>query len=152
MAIRIRISKNIQHKGKRTNNDLQNIHIKLNTFHNKIKAYTTSINRCKNYLKIREVICLFTLVTNRGDHYHLLKINTHWHGRKGWEQESHTVKGARSINLRNPRVIFKSYQTRASLVGYDLNLTLGCHTLYDFVSLPVLDPIYLETCLELKYF
>jgi hypothetical protein len=23
------------------------------------------------------------------------KVNKHWHGRKGWEKESNTVKGAR---------------------------------------------------------
>ena len=30
----------------------------------------------------------------------------------------------------------------ASIVRYDLNLTLGCHRFYDLAPLPVLDPIY----------
>jgi hypothetical protein len=74
--------------------------------------------------------------------YYLLKVNKHWHGRKGWEKESNTVKGARSIYLRNPWVRFKSYKTRTSLIRYDLNLTLWCHIFYDLAPLPVLDPIW----------
>jgi hypothetical protein len=44
----------------------------------------------------------------------------------------------------HPRVRFKSYWTRTSLVRYDLNLTLGCHRFYYLAPLPVLDPIYLS--------
>jgi hypothetical protein len=43
---------------------------------------------------------------------------------------SNTVKGARLLNLRHTRVIFKLYPTLTSLVRYNLNLTLGCHRFY----------------------
>ena len=46
------------------------------------------------------------------------------------EKESNTVKGARLLNLRHPRIRLKSYQTRTSLVRYDLNLILRCHRFY----------------------
>jgi hypothetical protein len=38
---------------------------------------------------------LFMLVTNKGEHSNLLKVNKYWHDRKRWEKESTTVKGAR---------------------------------------------------------
>ena len=34
---------------------------------------------------------------------YFLKLNNHWHNRKGWEKESNTVKGASLLNLRKPR-------------------------------------------------
>jgi hypothetical protein len=64
--------------------------------------------------------------------------------RQGWETESNTMTGARLLNLRHPRLRFKSYPTLASLVRYDLNLTLGCYRFYQLAPLPVLDPISLK--------
>jgi hypothetical protein len=52
--------------------------------------------------------------------------------------------------LWHPRVRFKSYLTRTSLVRYDLNLTLGCHRFYYLAPLPVLDPIYLALVQDKK--
>ena len=43
----------------------------------------------------REVIFLFILVTNKGDHSIFSQIKKHWHDKKLWEKESNTVKGAR---------------------------------------------------------
>jgi hypothetical protein len=33
------------------------------------------------------IVFLFMLVTNKGEHSNLLKVNKYWHDRKGWEKE-----------------------------------------------------------------
>jgi hypothetical protein len=46
--------------------------IKYNVFYNYIlNAFTTAINTCKNLFDFgqSEVICLFMLVTNKGEHF-----------------------------------------------------------------------------------
>ena len=114
-----------------------------------IIKYIDSIFKCYHnsdkYLCKKEVIFfLFTLVTNNGEHSIFFKVNKHWHDRKGWEKELNTMKGARLLNLRHPRIRFKSYSTPTSLVRYDLNRTLGCHRFYYLAPVQVLDPIYLS--------
>ena len=73
----------------------------------------------------------------------IVELNKHWHDRKWWEKESNTVKGAILLHFRHLQVRYKSYPTRTSLVRYDLNLTLGCHSFYYLAPLPVLDYICL---------
>ena len=71
--------------------------IKYNVFNKyTINVTTTEINTCKKIFEFgqREVISFFTLVTNKGEHYYLLKVNKHWL-EESQKKESNTVKGAR---------------------------------------------------------
>lgn len=89
-----------------------------------INAPSAAINNGKKLLSLGQMeVYLRSLLSM----YHLLKVNKRWHGRKRWEKEPNTVKGAISLNLRHPS---------------------GCHKYYDLVPFPVLDTIflYLESC------
>ena len=90
--------------------------IKYNVFYKYIiNATTTAINACKKVVwrwsKGGKKKNIYVNYLTRESTLYFLNVNKHWDDRKGWEKEWNTMKGARLLNLRHPRVRFKSYPT-----------------------------------------